>query len=74
MFDFMSIRKQISYNVSLDKSMAFIHLGGIVDIDPERLAAESLVFMIVLLKSNFKCPIAYFFIIIRYQSIFRHKL
>lgn len=40
----MSIRNQLSYNSSLDKSVAYIDLVSIIDFDPEGLVTESLVF------------------------------
>lgn len=62
MFDSMSIRKQISYNANLDRKMGYVDLGGIANADSIGLATEALVFMIVSLNGNFKCPTAYFFI------------
>lgn len=58
----MSIRKQILWNNSSGEYIGYVNYGGIVDIDFQGIATEALVFQIVSLNGNFKCPVAYLLI------------
>ena len=60
--DGMSIRKQILYCQRLAKYVGFTDYGNLVPEGAETPASEALVFMLVGLKSKWKCPIGYFLI------------
>ena len=60
--DGMSIRKQILFCQRLSKYVGFTDYGNIVPEGPEIVATEALVFMLVGLKSRWKCPVGYFLI------------
>lgn len=59
--DSMSIRKQVQWDVARSQFSGYVEMAGLVD-ESETLATEALVFLIVSLKHNFKCPVGYFFI------------
>ena len=60
--DGMSIRKQILYCQRLAKYVGFTDYGNLVPEGAETPASEALVFMLVGLKSRWKCPVGYFLI------------
>lgn len=59
-FDSMAIRKKILYDSNEDKFFGYCDFGGIVAESQETPATEVLVFMLVGLKSKWKCPIGSF--------------
>lgn len=58
-FDAMSIRKQIIYDVKRDKFLGYCDFGGIQVESHETPATETLVFMLVGLNGKWKWPIGY---------------
>ena len=63
MMDEVAIRKQLDFDVSLDKFVGYVDMG--VDLEDKAglpLAHEALVFMIVSLTEHWKVPVAYFLI------------
>ena len=60
--DGMSIRKQILYCQRLAKYVGFTDYGNLVPEGADTPASEALVFMLVGLKSKWKCPIGYLLI------------
>lgn len=62
MFDAMHIRKQTIYDVTKQAYIGFVDFGGALTGDSEKMAGETLVFMVVGLMGKWKCPIAYFLI------------
>ena len=60
--DGMSIRKQILYDYTKSKYVGFTDYGNLCPETTESVASEALVFMLVGLKSRWKCPVGYFMI------------
>ncbi len=56
----MAIRKQVIYDKSNAKFPGFIDYGGVIPEHSENQASEALVFLLVGLRSHWKCPIGYF--------------
>lgn len=59
-FDAMSIRTELRFDLKTDKYWGYVDYGGIMTDDSETLATEVLIFQIVSYTEKFKCPIAYF--------------
>lgn len=60
-FDSMSIRQQLLWNVQEGKLVGYVDYGNDIHIEEkDSLANESLVFMLVALNGKWKWPIAYF--------------
>lgn len=62
LLDGMAIRKQIIYDQAKSKYIGFVDYGNLVPENSEAYASEALVFMLVGLKSKWKCPVGYFLI------------
>lgn len=60
-FDSMSIRSQLIYDVKNGKQCGYVDFGGISLDAGEELATEALVLLVVSYTKSFKCPIAYFY-------------
>ena len=60
--DAMSIRKQTLYDAHQDKYAGFVNYGDIPTNDPETIATEAVVFLLVGARSHWKCPIGYFLV------------
>ena len=58
--DAMSIRKQTIWDPKQDQYSGFVNYGAIPVEDPDTLATEALVFLLVGMRSHWKCPIGYF--------------
>ena len=58
--DAMAIRKQTLWDQKNQKYSGFVNYGPIIPEDPETLASEALVFMLVGTRTRWKCPIGYF--------------
>jgi hypothetical protein len=58
--DAMSIRKETVWDKKNDRYDGFINYGTVNPEDPETLASEALVFLLVGARTHWKCPIAYF--------------
>ena len=58
--DAMSIRKQTLWDPKKEKYSGFVNYGPVPPEDPETLASESLVFILVGTRTRWKCPIGYF--------------
>ena len=58
--DAMTIRKQTVWDPKKDQYAGFINYGGVTPEDPETLASEALVFLLVGTRSHWKCPTGYF--------------
>ena len=58
--DAMSIRKQTLYDAHQDKYAGFVNYGDIPTNNPETIATEAVVFLLVGARSHWKCPIGYF--------------
>lgn len=58
--DAMSIRKETVWDNKNDKYDGFINYGIVNPDDPETLASEALVFLLVGARTHWKCPIGYF--------------
>ena len=60
--DSMAIRKQSVYDPSCGTFKGYCDYGKLVCEDPEKLASEALVFLLVPLKSSMQYPIGYFLV------------
>ena len=58
--DAMSIRKQTLLEPNKERYSGFANYGPIPADDPDIVATEALVFLLVRSRSNWKCPIGYF--------------
>jgi hypothetical protein len=58
--DAMSIRKQLLWDNNQSKYVGFVNYGETPPENPDNLASEALVFLLVGARSHWKCPIAYF--------------
>ena len=58
--DAMSIRKQTILKPNKERYSIFVNYGPIPADDPDIVATEALVFLLVRSRSNWKCPIGYF--------------
>ncbi len=58
--DAMSIRKQLLWDSNQSKYVGFVNYGETPPENPDNLASEALVFLLVGARSHWKCPIAYF--------------
>ena len=58
--DAMSIRKETVWDKKNDRYDGFINYGTVNPDDPETLASEALVFLLVGARKHWKCPIGYF--------------
>ena len=58
--DAMSIRKQTLWDPKKEQYSGFVNYGPVPPEDPETLASESLVFILVGTRTRWKCPIGYF--------------
>ena len=58
--DAMSIRKQTVWDPKKDQCAGFVNYGEVTPEDPDTLASEALVFLLVGTRSHWKCPIGYF--------------
>ena len=58
--DAMSIRKQTIWDPKKDRYAGFVDYGSAIPENPETLASEALVFLLVGTRSHWKCPIGYF--------------
>ena len=58
--DAMSIRKQTLLEPNKERYSGFVNYGPIPADDPDIVATEALVFLLVGSRSNWKCPIGYF--------------
>ncbi|CAB4022717.1 DNA transposase THAP9-like [Paramuricea clavata] len=58
--DAMSIRKETVWDKKNDRYDGFINYGTVNPEDPETLASEALVFLLVGARTHWKCPIGYF--------------
>ncbi len=58
--DAMSIRKETVWDNKNDRYDGFINYGTVNPEDPETLASEALVFLLVGARTHWKCPIGYF--------------
>ena len=56
----MSIRKQTIWDPKKDRYAGFVDYGSAIPENPETLASEALVFLLVGTRSHWKCPIGYF--------------
>eukprot|EP00795_Rhopilema_esculentum_P011471 gene11471-21685_t len=61
MIDAMAIRKQVIYDKGNQKFSGFVDYGGCIPENSEDQASEALAFLLVGLRSHWKCPIGYFF-------------
>ena len=57
----MAIRKQAIYDKSNQKFSGFVDYGGYIQKNSEDQASEALAFLLVGLRSHWRCPIGYFF-------------
>ena len=60
MIDAMSIRKQTLLEPNKERYSGFVDYGPIPTNNPDTVATEALVFLLVGSRSNWKCPIGYF--------------
>lgn len=58
--DAMSIRKQTLLELNKERYSGFVNYGPIPANNPDTVATEALVFLLVGSRSNWKCPIGYF--------------
>jgi hypothetical protein len=58
--DAMSIRKQLLWDNNQSKYVGFVNYGETPPENPDNLASEAIVFLLVGARSHWKCPIAYF--------------
>ena len=58
--DGMSIKKQTLWDPKKEQYSGFVNYGPVPPEDPETLASESLVFILVGTRTRWKCPIGYF--------------
>ena len=58
--DAMSIGKQLLWHNNQSKYVGFVNYGETPPENPDNLASEALVFLLVGARSHWKCPIAYF--------------
>ncbi|CAB4038383.1 THAP domain-containing 9, partial, partial [Paramuricea clavata] len=58
--DAMSIRKQTLWDPKKEQYSGFVNYGPVPPEDPETLASEALVFILVGTRNRWKCPIGYF--------------
>ena len=56
----MSIRKQTVWDTNKDRYAGFINYVAVTPDDPDTLASEALVFLLVGTRTHWKCPIGYF--------------
>ena len=56
----MSIRKQILWDANQNKYVGFVSYGEVPAENPDILASEAVVFLLVGTRSHWKCPIGYF--------------
>ena len=61
-FNAMAIRKQTLWDPTKDAYVGFVNYGDVLPELSDILASEALVFVVVGLRSHWKCPIAYFLI------------
>ncbi|XP_046862795.1 THAP domain-containing protein 2-like [Xenia sp. Carnegie-2017] len=60
LFDGMYIKSGVVYNRSKGNYEGFVNFGAdVVAFDPDKVATEALVFMLVGLRGHWKCPIGY---------------
>ena len=60
LIDGMTIRKQVIYDQGKSRYVGFVDYGNLVPENTETIASEALVFMLVGLKCQWKCPVGYF--------------
>ena len=60
MIDALSIRKQTVWDSKNEKYAGFINHGPLTTDDPDKLATEALVFLLVGTRYHWKCPVGYF--------------
>ena len=58
--DAMSIRKQTLWDPKKEQYSGFVNYGQVPPEDPEMLASESLVLILIGTRTRWKCPIGYF--------------
>ncbi len=58
--DAMSIGKQLLWHNNQSKYVGFVNYGETPPENPDNLASEAIVFLLVGARSHWKCPIAYF--------------